>query len=1856
MLNFSPFSRPMRFAALALFILLIQSCSTFNSDKNEFNPAYADYINAFTGGSISSQSSILIEFTEDIPNATAGEEVMQKYLKLTPAIEGKLLWKNARTLEFKPAENLPQGRKYKAVLKLGELFPVEASITEFHFSFQVLKQFAHVEITEVLAQGKDDYTHLTYKGTVITNDVAIPLQVQKMLQADQVGIDLKIRWEHSKNGKVHTFLIDSVQRRSKESQLNLAINSKEIGSENKIPSIHMEIPAIGDFKVLQINTPKSKEQSVILQFSDPLDPSQDLRGLVEIPGVQGLITQINKNQIIVYIPERISGRQQIFVHQSIRNSNGISLQQNLQQELMINELKPAVKMLDKGVIVPGTSEVKIPFAAVNLRAVQVKIVKIFESGVLQFLQTNTLDGEYEMKRVGRMIYKRDIPLVSEKDIDLKNWNTFALELNELIETEPGAIYRVYISFRQEHSLYDCDQEMNSESLSYSRNFERDMEQFDHPSRYYYNEDGDYDYSNFDYRERNNPCHPSYYMGSGRVVARNILASNFGLTVKEHSDREFRLIANDLLTAKPIQDLEVELYNYQQQLLDKAKTDKNGFATFNPKGKGFVVVAKRGKERGYLKIDEAATRSLSMFDVGGEEIKLGVKGAIYTERGVWRPGDSLYVTFVLEDKLSTLPEKQPVVFELYNPNGQLIQKKVISEHLNRFYLFKTATDPDAPTGNWNLYVQAGGSVFSKTLKIETVKPNRLKILFNFNEKIFKSEVDNLADMEVRWLSGASAGDIKAVVDMQLFAGSTQFENFEDYVFDDESKTFYSEENRVFEGQLNTEGKAQVKPEFAIDQNVPGMLRAYFKIRAFEKSGDFSTQQASIGYSPFSSYVGFKLPEGSGWSNSLMSDQPILIPVASVDETGKPVSRDKIRIEIYDIAWSYWWEDNEEQLLSDYISAEGRSLIKTDFVSTVNGKVNYELSFDQPSWGKKFIRVIDPVSGHSSGTLFYTSYSGWWNPAADNPEGAEMLTFSTDKEVYEVGEEIKVSLPGLVEGKALVSLEKGSKILDMFWVDAKNSEQTFTIRAKAEMSPNAYLQISVIQAADQLNTDHPIRMYGIKNLAVIDPESKLMPVISMKEELKPLEKVKIAVKEEKGKAMTYTLAVVDEGLLDLTSFSTPDLWSQFYKKEALAVKTWDLYPFVMNPFKGELAGLLAIGGGEGQLDKQSARQNRFIPVVKFLGPFHLKAGAKAVHEFEMPNYVGSVRVMLVAGEKGAYGSAEKTVPVKQSLMVLGTLPRIVGPGEQFALPVTLFVEDKKFDSVEIEVKAEAPFKVIGNAVQRLSIDKTGEHMLYFELSSSEKIATGKIKILASGGNEKSSWETYLEVRIPNPPVTTLQTVILAPGESWTTDYQVKGLEGTNEIKLEVSGVPSINLKSRLDYLIQYPHGCIEQTTSAVFPQLYLSEISKMSEAEKKEVEKNVKAGISRIKNCQTYTGGFSYWPGESYDSEWGTNYALHFLLEAKAKGYIVQNEMLDRVIAYQTTQSNEWRSYSGSSYYGSPDLIQSYRLYTLALAGKANLGAMNRLLNESNLSDNARYRLAATYYYAGRKDIADQLFSKASKSPKQDYYDPYTYGDYTRDMALLLESAILLNKQDLAKYLFDDLSIQLTSNDWMSTQTTAYALLACTRMISGLGAPENLSYQLTINQKKESFKADKIVRIHPIDHLTNPKGKVLVQNDGKTHIYLTYYNSGVPVKADLPAANHQMEMEVNYYNLAGQRINPGVLKQGTDFIAEVVLRHPGHRRDYTDMALHQLFPAGWEIRNMRMEENSPMEGSDVPRYQDIRDDRVYTYFNLEKGSTKTYRIMLNATYEGKFNLPAISCEAMYDRKISALVPGGIVEVVR
>ncbi|MCK4748999.1 MAG: alpha-2-macroglobulin, partial [Bacteroidales bacterium] len=449
-------------------------------------------------------------------------------------------------------------------------------------------------------------------------------------------------------------------------------------------------------------------------------------------------------------------------------------------------------------------------------------------------------------------------------------------------------------------------------------------------------------------------------------------------------------------------------------------------------------------------------------------------------------------------------------------------------------------------------------------------------------------------------------------------------------------------------------------------------------------------------------------------------------------------------------------------------------------------------------------------------------------------------------------------------------------------------------------------------------------------------------------------------------------VDEGLLDLTRFPTPSPWDHFYAREALGVKTWDLYDAVLGAYGGKIEQIFAIGGGfeedEAGEDSQS-RAMRFRPMVRFLGPFTLQKGKSHTHSLQMPNYVGSVRTMVVAGNQFAYGTVEKTTPVKKPLMVLATLPRVLGPGEQLKLPVTVFAMENNIRNVKLEIKTNDFLVLSAEKEKRISFQQAGDQLVTFDLEVANKIGIGKIEVIASSGSETASYEIEIEVRNPNPPVTDFIDEVLEPGQSLVRDYLLPGMPGTNSAILEISNIPPIDFGRRLKYLLGYPHGCIEQTTSAAFPQLYLGDVTDMNDKLKSSTETNVKAAINRLQTFFLPSGGFAYWPGSGDASHWATSYAGHFLLEAENKGFALPVNFRNQWIRFQRKEARRWKK-TGDQY-RQDDLVQAYRLYTLALAGEPELGAMNRLRETEGISVQSVWRLAAGYALAGQTETAEQL---------------------------------------------------------------------------------------------------------------------------------------------------------------------------------------------------------------------------------------------------------------------------------------------
>lgn len=1839
---------------ICICIATIHSCSDKKLKPIYIDPAFSEYIISFTSGVVSSASTIRVRMVQENPSAVAGQELQDNPFEFSPEIEGKAVWVDSQTIEFIPKKRMPAGEIYTVDFKLHKFIEVEKKLRVLTFRFQVMKQGIEYSFNGIEPYKTDSKKWQKIHGIYTTADVTDNQELEKAVEAQANGKKFKISWQHSKDGLTHNFTIDSVERKDKPEMIQLTCKAKAIGIDETYTE-RIEMPALHDFKVLHVKTTTNPQTVIDIFFSDPLNSTQDKTGLFILDPSANERVVVTPTGAKLFLGKSVTGDVKLTVLAGLQNSFGQTLQRDYVTTLKFVSMKPEVSLVGDGIIIPNNEGILFHFNAVSLKAVDVTIIQIFENNIPQFLQVNQIDGDRELKRVGRIVYNQEMPLISDKAIDYGTWNTFSLDLSQLIQPEPGAIYRIEIGFRKKHSLYPCSEADNQEEEETYKPKKDINAEYDAPEQSYwdYYDEYDYEYYDYDWRDRDNPCKQSYYANNRRKVVRNVLASDFGIIAKAGTNNEYFVTVTDLRNTNPLSGIDIEFRNYQNQIIAKTKTNSDGMCKIKLENKPFLLVAKKDKQRGYLRLDDASALSLSVFDVKGEELQKGVKGFIYGERGVWRPGDSLYLTFILEDKNKSLPANHPVIFELYTPENQLSQRIVKSLNTNGFYSFRINTAADAPTGNWTAKCKIGNSTFSKTLKIETVKPNRMKINLTYPTKILRNGVVEKGNLQVNWLHGIPARNAKVKIEATLAPAKTTFDGYKDYIFDDPSVTFEPREFTIFEGNVDEEGKATIQTNLDIDRTTPGMVQVQLKTRAFESGGDFSTDRFVIPYSPYSAYVGVKIPEGKGWNNALYSDEKNLIPIVLVDQNGKPLDR-KLKIEIYEIYWRWWWDMSEEENLADYISNQHSHIIKTDYVTTKNGKALYEMNLGGNYWGRKFIRVYDEESEHSTGATFYTTYKSWWSNAGnENPGGAEMLMFNTDKKNYTVGEKVQVELPATHKGRALVSIETGSKVLQNFWVEVTQENPKFSFTVTPEMSPNVYIHISYIQPHNKQNNDFPIRMYGVQNIKVDDPATRLEPIITMSKELKPEQTFKVQVKEAKGKAMTYTIAIVDEGILDLTRFKTPNPWDAFYAQEALGVRTWDLYKYVAGAYTGKIAGLLAVGGDEFASKKGKENTNRFKPVVLFKGPYTCKAGETKTHEFTMPNYVGSVRVMVVAGNNGAYGNAEQTVPVKQDLMVLPTIPRVISPTEEITIPVTVFAMQPSIKQVQVQLQVDKHITLLDGATRTVSFDKPGDKIVEFKVKAKEISAQTKITVLASSGTIQAKSETNLNIRLPNPPVTDAINIVLKPGETVQRAIQAIGIAGTNSGIIEISRVLPLNLENRMQYLIRYPHGCIEQITSATFPQLFLQSFTDISQERKQAIETNVKAYIQKLKSYQHTSGGFTYWPGDTYgENEWGTNYAGHCMIEAKMLGYDVPSQMYDNWITFQTNEAGNWRY----SVFNGNDVAQAYRLFTLALAKKPHMSAMNRLRESAAISDNAKWMLAAAYAMAGKPEISEKLLQTTKPSNTASDDDYYNYGSFERSKAIRLFTYALLKKYDKAKIIADDLAAILSSDNWLSTQTTAYSLMALSKF-AGNNTNASLQYTVSIDGNKQQVSTTKPLNQTKLDFSTSNTKQVSITNTSKQILYARIQLQGIALMKPQAANEENLKLSVNYYTMDGKLLNPQSLKQGTDFYAEVTITHPGFKSTYKDMAVQHMFPSGWEILNTRMDEidNNAANNSSM-RYQDIRDDRVYSYFDLQPYEIKTYRILLTAAYLGKFFLPSVYCEAMYDNTIHARSQGIWVEVKR
>ncbi|WP_373191599.1 alpha-2-macroglobulin family protein [Bacteroides caccae] len=1864
---------------LFFLLLMIVSFSSCTRTQKDIIPSaeYAPYVNAYTGGVISQNSTIRIELTHEQPMVDLNNELKENPFSFSPSLKGKAYWVSNNTIEFVPEEGtLKPGSLYECTFQLGKFVEVDKKLKEFNFSFRVQERNFTLSIEPLpITDAQPD--EINIKGEICFSDIVKKEEVEKILTVkDGNNKSYPVEIIPTDNLTRYQFCINQIPRDTEDYQLTITAN----GSPARIDQTQSEevlIPAKDSFRFLSATRIDEPENGIEVVFSAPLSDTQDLKGLIEIPELSSSVFQIKENRVFIYFEANQLSKLTLNIHEGVKSSQGKTLGTSHSISFSEINLKPQVEMLTTAAILPDSKSLIIPFRAVNLYAVDLSVIRIFENNVLMFMQTNSLASANELRRSGRLVYKKTLWLGKDTSKDIHNWENYSIDLAGLIRQEPGAIYRVILSFRQEYSAYPCGGVDNQDikfadnntpdglmKVSGSALSEADEAVWDTPEAYYYYNGGTMDWSVYRWKERDNPCHPSYYMNSDRAAACNVFASNLGMIVKRNSLNKLWIAVSNILDTNPVGKAQVTVYNFQLQPIGKGETNGEGFVEISSKGTPFIVVAEAEKQKAYVRVVDGEEQSVSRFDVGGKEIQKGLKGFIYGERGVWRPGDTLHISFILEDREKRIPDKHPVALEIYNPKGQFYTKMISTQGMNGFYTFDVPTQAGDPTGLWNAYIKVGGTTFHKGLRIETIKPNRLKINLTLPKILQSTDKNVTVPLTSAWLTGATASKLKAKVEMSLSKVNTQFKNYGQYIFNDPATDFTTIKTDVFDGILNAEGKAGVTLKVPAATNAPGMLNATFTTRVFEPGGDASIYTQSIPFSPFVSYVGINLNQPKG--KYIETDKDHVFDIVTVNSQGQPVNRSNLEYKIYRISWSWWWENSDESF-GTYINNSSITPVASGKLQTSGGKTTFKFRVDYPSWGRYLVYVKDKDSGHATGGTIYVDWpESRGRSNKTDPSGIKMLTFSLDKDSYEIGETATAIIPAAAGGRALVSIENGSSVLHREWIEVTNEGDTkYTFEITPEMTPNVYLHISLLQPHAQTINDLPIRMYGIAPVFVTNRQTVLQPQIQMPEVLRPETDFNVTVSEKSGKPMTYTLAIVDDGLLDLTNFKTPDPWNEFYSREALGIRTWDMYDNVLGASAGAYSSLFSVGG-DATLKPADAKANRFKPVVKFIGPFYLEKGRQQTHTLKLPMYVGSVRAMVVAGQDGAYGNAEKTAFVRTPLMLLSTLPRVLSIQEEITVPVNVFAMEKQVKNVTVSLQASGGgVQIEGSHQQSLTFNRPGDQLVFFTLKTGNKTGKATIKLTASGGGQQTKETIEIEVRNPNPIVTLRSSEWIETGQNKELSYQLGSLSANNQIKLEVSRIPSVDISRRFDFLYNYQHHCTEQLTSKALPLLFIAQFKTIDTREAEKIKANVQEAIRQIYARQLPNGGFVYWPGNAVADEWISSYTGMFLTLAQEKGYAVHANVLNKWKRFQRAAAQNWRMPQEANNWQQwqSELQQAFRLYTLALAGAPEYGAMNRMKEQPGLSIQAKWRLAAAYALTGKMKPAEELVYNAETT-----VIPYSsmnqiYGSSDRDEAMILETLLLMNRERDALQQAKVVSKNLSQENWFSTQSTAFALMAMGRLAEKLSG--SLDFTWTWNGKQQpAVKSAKAVFEKEIS--TSPKsGTVAVKNQGKGALSVDLITRTQLLNDTLPAISDNLRMDIRYASMDGKPMSVNDIRQGTDFTAIASISNTSGTTDYTNLALTHIIPSGWEVYNERMTvpEAEPQETTDSSgnvsgqyTYQDIRDDRVLTYFNLRRGETKIFTIRLQATYAGNFILPAVQCEAMYDVNVQARSKAGRTTVSR
>ena len=1332
----------------------------------------------------------------------------------------------------------------------------------------------------------------------------------------------------------------------------------------------------------------------------------------------------------------------------------------------------------------------------------------------------------------------------------------------------------------------------------------------------------------------------------------LVVSDLGLTTFSGSDG-LTVAVHSLESGSPLNRVELKLIARDNEVLATATSDRAGLVKFDPgllRGEGgrtatAVMAFRKDGDFSFLDLTRGAF-DLSDRGVGGRAMPGDTDLFFYSDRGVYRPGETAHVMGLLRDQGAKAIAGVPVMFKLLRPDGVESTRFTGVKDEGGGYQLDIPIASSARTGNWTLeaYVDPEGEpIAALSYLVEDVVPAQIETEVTPSAEALTPDAEASVAVKAKFLYGAPAADLPVKADLTIARDDDPFPALNGYRFGLADERVDPVRTPLDDSTTDAQGAATLPLSLGALPDTAQPLAATLRVEVYEFGGRpvIKSQKLAIRNRPFS--IGIK-PVFDG--DEAPSDAPADFEVIAVDDNGRPIDHAGLSYRFVEEDWDYqWYYANNAWDYDVVVRDKGVSNGTVDATAANPAKITVN-----PEWGHYRLEVYDAASGAASSVRFY---AGWWAKPGTSTTPDRMQVVA-DKDLYEAGDQAEVRLAAPFTGQALVTIAT-DRILETRLVDVPASGSSIKVKVDPAWGAGAYVLVNAFRPGDsgggETDQHGPGRAIGTAWLAIDPKPRQLQVAMTVPDKVLPRQNVSIPVSvgNLSGGAAYLTVAAVDEGILQLTDFKSPDPLNHYFGKRRLGLEIRDLYGQLIDGKEGK-RGEIREGGDDASLGNRGAPPELKL-VALFSGVVMLDDTGKATVTLDIPDYNGRLRLMAVAWDGANVGAAEAGLVVRDPVVALGVAPRFLAPGDKGMFSLSIQNLDAAAGSYHVALNASDAVQLGDGAVFDVDL-KAGDTVRKSVPMLGRKLGAGKVTMTVTGPNGFAvTHDIQVPVRPAQTPMAQTLARVLQPGESFTLSKSALTpfLPETASFQASLSARPNLDVPRVLGNLSHYPYGCLEQTTSVAFPLLYVHELAETWGIDNASVsgdQTRIQAAVDRALEHERSDGQFGLWSGSDRADRWLSAYAMDFLTEARTQGYQVSE------LGYRNGLKGLQLIMGGYSQ-DDPETLnaRAYALYVLAKAKATSLSDL-RYFNDTYLNrlptPIAAAQLGAALAMTGDMERAGKAFAKArvdAERALRGYWDYSSewYGSGLRDMAALIALTVEAKAPDAdLGTLLERLAGEMASRRYLSTQEEAWILRA-----AHATAQDQAELKLGLsNGQSADQNRPYLVKAG----LNDLQEDLTVTNNGDKVVYLRATASGVPMETQ-PAESRGAEVDRQFFTLNGDPVDLAKLKQN-DIVVAVITGHFNDETNHRAMVI-DLLPAGLEIENERLT-NTRRTGDlawlpelSEGNYSEYRDDRYIAAFDTrpDRGNEFTFAYILRAVTPGQYKAPAIELEDMYKPELRA-----------